>query len=143
MNKIFSFLFFFSYLFGHSGCKQATYDGPYCAIVNYYNPNTGTKSEYTLTVIADGNELEQINFPEGYINNESNFIPQKISSDGKVSISTDKGYQYSVSIIGPAKGCFDNVPKLNQCKGITQKGKRCKKLTDNSNGLCWNHNEKN
>lgn len=131
-------IFLFSCLFLHSGCKQATYDGTYCAIVNYYNPNTGTKSEYILTVIAGEDQLEQINFPDGYIN-ESNFIPQKISSDGQVTISSDKGYQYSVLITGPAKGCFDITPKLNQCKGITQKGERCKKLTDNSNGLCHQH----
>ncbi len=120
------------------GCKNSNYDGKYCAIVQYFNPNTGTQSEYNLIITAEDNQIERIDFPQGYLD-ESHFKPTILSSGGKAKITTEQGYVYTLDIIGPEEGCFDNVPKTEQCKGITKKGKRCKKLTDNSNGFCWQH----
>jgi hypothetical protein len=120
------------------GCKNSTYDGKYCAIVHYYNPNTGTQSDYNLIITAEDNQLERIDFPQGYLD-ESQFKPATLSNSGNARITTWKGYVYTVDIIGPENGCFDNVPKAVQCKGITKKGNRCKKLTDKPNGLCWQH----
>ncbi len=28
-----------------------------------------------------------------------------------------------------------------QCKGVTKKGSRCKRKTNNSNGYCWQHQD--
>lgn len=32
-----------------------------------------------------------------------------------------------------------NQSYSGQCKGITQKGARCKRMVSNSNGYCWQH----
>ncbi|WP_142687404.1 hypothetical protein [Chitinophaga polysaccharea] len=40
-------------------------DDTYCAEVEFYNPDTGTRSGYTLTVEVEDNEVTRINFPNG------------------------------------------------------------------------------
>ena len=59
--------------------------------------------------------------------------------EGHSSFTSDKGYEYEVQIIGQSEGCFNNVPMVKQCKGKTKNGSRCKHMTDNSNQLCWQH----
>jgi Family of unknown function (DUF5763) len=121
------------------GCKNPdTYNGKYCAKVEYYNPNTGKSSEYTLTVSVENNQLIKLDFPQGYLADED--LPTaSFSSNGHTSFTLDNGYKYLIDIKGPESNCFDDVPKLNQCQGVTKKGERCKKLTDNVNGLCHIH----
>lgn len=119
------------------GCTNE-YDGRYCALVHYYNPNTGTQSEYNLIVTAEDNQLEIIDFPQGYLD-EFQFMLTTLSSGGKAQVTTAKGYVYTVNIIGPENGCFEKVSKAVQCIGITKKRVRCKRLTDNKNKLCSVH----
>ena len=45
--------------------ENDNWDGEYCADIEYYNPSTGTSSDYTLTIEVSDNELEQINWPNG------------------------------------------------------------------------------
>ncbi len=118
--------------------EETTFDGGYCAEVTYYNPKTGRQSNYTLTIEVDDNELEKINFPQGYLDNE-HFGIEEFDSDGELSFTSDRGYNYTVKIIGKSSGCFDGVPRAYQCIGVTEDGSQCEHMTDNPSGYCWQH----
>ena len=65
--------------------------------VHYYNPNTGTNSDYTLDVEHDGNgDVERINFDSGGYIDESHIAYQEHNGDGTITVTTDKGYEYTV-----------------------------------------------
>ncbi|MBS0647580.1 MAG: hypothetical protein JSR97_13470 [Verrucomicrobia bacterium] len=96
-----------------AGCSSSTNDsssektseddyenGKYCAEVTYYNPNTGTKKTYTLNVEVENRELTRIYWPNGGWLDDSHFNPPNIANDGTCSFSSDKGYDYQVSITG-------------------------------------------
>lgn len=134
MNKLLLFLFLSPFIF----CKgQQTFDGLYCAEVQYFNQRTGTTSSYTLTVEVKNNELIKINFPQGWLDDEH--YTSTFESDGHAEFTSDRGYEYEVQIIEEGDDCLNYVPKAVQCRGITKGGKQCKRLTDNHNGLCWQH----
>jgi hypothetical protein len=115
-------------------------DGIYCAEVKYHNPNTGTHSSYKLTVTVKNNEVIQVDFPNGGRLDNSNFRDSFLNNEGYTHFVANSGYKYSVQIIGNASECFaPNVPQAKQCRGITKSGTRCKHMTDNANGLCWQH----
>ncbi|WP_346068445.1 hypothetical protein [Sphingobacterium siyangense] len=77
-------------------------DGMYCASVEYYNPNTATSSTYTLNIEVESDNLVIIHWPNGGWLDESHFISEDISS-GTCSFTSDKGYEYNVTILG--KNC--------------------------------------
>ncbi len=118
--------------------KDEIYDGEYCATVSYFNPNTGTKSDYTLIIEVINNELERIDFPKGFLDNH-NFDEVVFNENGLASFTEANGNNFSIQIIGEADGCLDDEPMAVQCKGITKKGTKCKNLTDNPSGFCWKH----
>ena len=65
--------------------------------VHYYNPNTGTQSDYTLDVEHDGSgDVERINFDHGGYIDESHIADQEHNGDGTITVATDKGYEYTV-----------------------------------------------
>lgn len=74
-------------------------DGTYCAEVSYYNDNTGTSSTYTLQVEIEDNMLTQIYWTNGGWLDDSHFTPPDISN-GYATFTSDRGYEYSVIIIG-------------------------------------------
>ena len=74
-------------------------DGMYCATVEYYNPNTGTNSSYTLNIEIENDNLVTIHWPNGGWLDESHFISEDISS-GSCSFTSDKGNEYNVTILG-------------------------------------------
>lgn len=115
-------------------------NGEYCATVTYFNPNTGTKSEYTLTIEVYNNELEKLNFPKGWLDDE-HYGYVEFDEAGYASFTSDKGYDYTVQIIGEIDGCLENVPRAVQCIGITDVGDQCENLTDNPSGFCWQHED--
>ena len=51
-------------------------DGEWCADVEYYNPNTGTRHTYTLDVEVDGGELIRIDWPNGGWLDEAHFAAE-------------------------------------------------------------------
>ncbi|RYE30454.1 MAG: hypothetical protein EOP48_31980, partial [Sphingobacteriales bacterium] len=53
-------------------------DGTWCAEVEYYNPNTGTRNTYDLDVEVENNELIQIDWPNGGWLDESHFSAEDI-----------------------------------------------------------------
>ncbi len=116
-------------------------DGTYCAEVDYYNPNSGTNSTYTLKVEVESNEVTQINWPnEGWMDND-HFSGAELDEDGYTSFTSDKGYDYEIEITGEADDCFIDVSQAYQCSGITEDGDECENMTDNSNRLCWQHQD--
>ncbi len=123
----------------HSDEKYS--DDTYCATIEYFNPNTGTQSSYTLTVIVESNEVVQINFPNGGRLDNSHFSGAKLEEDGTTSFESDKGYEYNIEIIGRGSDCLEDVPKAVRCMGKTKKGLQCKNMTDNETGLCWRHQD--
>jgi hypothetical protein len=75
-------------------------DDTYCADVQYYNPNTGTRSTYSLNVDVEDNELVKIHWPNGGWLDDDHFSPEELDSDGDCSVKSHKGYYYEVSITG-------------------------------------------
>lgn len=114
-------------------------DDTYCAEVEFYNPNTGTNSSYTLTVVVEDNEVTCINFPNGGRLDNEHFSDATLDDQGSAYFTSDKGYDYEIQIIGKGGECFTNVPSAVQCIGMTRQGRRCKNMTDNPNQLCWQH----
>lgn len=117
-------------------------NGTYCADVTYYNPNTGRRSKYKLTVVVKSNEIIQIDFPNGGRLDDSDFKNALLNKEGFTQFVAISGYKYTVQIIGKASECFTpNVQQAKQCKGTTKNGTRCKHLTDNVNGFCFQHQD--
>ncbi len=119
--------------------KTNNYDGDYCADITYYNPNTGTHSEYRLIVEVQDNNLIKINFPQGWMD-EDEFGNEELDEDGFVEFDSNAGYHYTVQITTTSiSDCFNNLIHPVQCIGTTIEGARCRHLTDNPNQLCWQH----
>lgn len=72
-------------------------DGTYTAEVDYYNPETGTSSTYTLDVEVENGELTVIHWPNGGWLDESHFTPEDITS-GSCSFTSDEGNEYTVTL---------------------------------------------
>src|SRR5450631_688368 len=66
-------------------------DDTYCATVEYYNPNTGTQSSYTLTVSVENNRVTELNWPNGGKLDQHHFDAADIDDDGKADFTSDKG----------------------------------------------------
>jgi len=118
---------------------EPSFDGAYCAEVRYYNPNTGTRSNYSLVVEADKGNLIKIQWPDGGHLDTDHFVPAPIGADSIAVIESDKGSSYTVHLIGKEEDCHAKFATRVQCKGITKSGNRCKRMTDNSNGYCFQH----
>lgn len=114
-------------------------DGTYCAEVDYYNPNTGTNSTYTLNVEVENNELTVIHWPNGGWLDESHFTPEELDSSGSCSFTSDQGYEYKVQITGPECNFTDEAAKsytFNECSEILN-------LTEEERENCLVHYEEN
>lgn len=73
-------------------------DGDYCAEVEYYNPNTGTQSSYTLTVEVSNNEIVKIDFPNGgYLDDE--ISDGTLDSSGEATFTNHKELSYHQLLI--------------------------------------------
>jgi len=82
-------------------------DGTYCADVTYYNPDTGTNSEYTLEIEVESNEVVQIYWSNGGWLDEDHFYAETLDENGYCSFTSDKGYKYTVQITGRGCGSTD------------------------------------
>ena len=89
------------------------YNGTYCAEVEYYNPNTGTRSAYELEVEVEDGMLVQINWPNGGWLDETHFITEDISS-GECEFTSDKGYQFTVTLGEKGGNCFNDGYQLRK-----------------------------
>ena len=79
-------------------------DGEYCAEIEYYNPNTGTHSTYTLPVEVENGELVKILWNNGGWLDESHFMPPDIS-DGTASFVSNQGYEYTIRLLEQGSNC--------------------------------------
>ena len=73
-------------------------DGTYSAEIEYFNPETGRSSTYTLDVEIKDNELTVIHWPNRGWLDDSHFSPPDISS-GYAEFTNDEGYEYEVTIL--------------------------------------------
>jgi hypothetical protein len=74
-------------------------DDIYTAEIGYYNPNTGTLSNYTLEVEVEDNIVNVIHFNNGGWLDESHIVSGgELNENGEATINTDKGYEYSIKI---------------------------------------------
>ena len=74
-------------------------DDTYAATVDYYNPNTGKSSTYTLFVEVVDNIVTVIHFNNGGWLDETHIISGgELDENGITEIESDKGYFYTVTI---------------------------------------------
>jgi hypothetical protein len=74
-------------------------DDIYSADVEYYNPNTGRNSYYTLDVEVVDNIVTVIHFSNGGWLDETHIVSGgELDVDGTTTIYTDKGYEYTVTV---------------------------------------------
>lgn len=96
-------------------------DGTYSAEVNYYNPDTGTSSSYTLDVEVENNEVTVIHWPNGGWLDESHFTPQELDSNGSCSFTSDEGNQYDIQITeSPSSSSTDDEYESNPAEDHEQ-----------------------
>jgi hypothetical protein len=102
-------------------------DGTYCAEVDYYNPNTGTRSDYTLEVEVENNEVVRISFGNGGWLDSEHITPQELDENGECTITSDRNYEYGIKIIGQDCGYTDDIEEeqdpetrytVSQCASI-------------------------
>ena len=94
-------------------------DGTYCAEVEYYNPNTGTRSTYELDVEVEDGYLVQIDWPNGGWLDETHFSSEDISS-GECSFTSDRGYEYTVTLGKKGGGCYGGNSLQSQVNEDTE-----------------------
>jgi hypothetical protein len=87
-------------------------DDTYCADVEYYNPDTGTRNTYTLNVDVEGNEVVKINFSSGWLDS-SEFSSEALDSNGFCSITCYDGRQFDIQITGSECSFTDASKMLN------------------------------
>ena len=112
--------------------------GTYCADVSYYNPNTGTSSNYTLEVEVENNEVVSILWGNGGWMDEDHFSSEELDESGYCSFSSDKGYDYTVQITGQDCGFTDESAFQNDVNSDEESIKcpRCSKEKDEFDKYC-------
>ena len=114
-------------------------DGTYCADVDYYNPDTGTNSTYSLNVEVENNEVTVIHWPNGGWLDDSHFTPEELDSTGSCSFTSDKGYEYTIQITGPECSYTDETNVQNDSRD-DQAALTCPKCGSDKetyDDLCW------
>ncbi len=112
-------------------------DGTYCAEIEYYNPETGTSSTYTLNVEVENNELSVIQWPNGGWLDSSHFSPEELDSNGSCSFSTFDGKQYEIQITGSECSFTDEYEVRNDIEDESKlKCPECGNKKYRSDDLC-------
>ena len=88
-------------------------DGIYCADIDYYNPDTGTRSSYTLNVEVENNEVTVIHWSNGGWLDGSHFSPEQLNGSGSCSITSFDGKQYDIQITGGETSYTDETKVQN------------------------------
>ncbi len=99
--------------------EEAYPDGTYCADIDYYNPNTGTRSTYTLNVEVESNEVTVIQWPNGGWLDSTHFSPEELDSGGSCSFTAYDGKQYDVQITGQECSFTDNTKVKDDEDAVT------------------------
>jgi hypothetical protein len=94
---------------------EAYPDGTYCADIDYYNPDTGTRSTYTLNVEVESHEVTVIQWSNGGWLDSSHFNPEELDSSGSCSFTSYDGKQYDITITGSECSSTDeNIVRGNE-----------------------------
>jgi hypothetical protein len=99
-------------------------DGTFCADVDFYNPNTGTRNSYTLNVEIENGEVTKILWPNGGWLDDDHFTPEALDDNNQCSFETDRGYQYDIEVKGDECDFSNANMTLLQCTkalGFTEK----------------------
>ncbi len=84
---------------GDSEVDEVFEDGTYSASVDYYNPETGYTSTYSLDIEVVDNEVTTIYFPnDGYLDDD-HIWPSELDASGYVVIDGEDGKTYAVQIL--------------------------------------------
>ncbi|WP_343784662.1 hypothetical protein [Wandonia haliotis] len=115
-------------------------DGTYCAEINYYNPNTGTRSSYNLNVEVESNEVTTIYWGNGGWLDEDHFYPEELDSDGYCSFTSDKGYEYEIQILGEECTSTDETSFQNDLENDNESVTcpKCGDVKDSYDEYCYN-----
>ena len=81
-------------------CQNNIVEGIQCADVEYYNPNTNTRSSYTLNVEVENNILTKIYWANGGWMDSDHFSPTELDENKSCSFKNDQGNQYEIQING-------------------------------------------
>ena len=73
-------------------------DGTHSATVEYYNPETGTQSTYTLDVEVENSEVTTIYFPKGGWLDDTHINSAEIDEDGSATLVDDEGREFEVQL---------------------------------------------
>lgn len=73
-------------------------DGEHYASIDYYNPETGHRATYDLSVEVEDCEVTQINFNNGGWLDDSHISPTEIDEDGEASVTDDRGREFEIHI---------------------------------------------
>jgi hypothetical protein len=95
-------------------------DGKYCADIEYFNPESGTKNIYNLFVEVENNSLIKIYWPNGGWLDDSHFEPTVIK-DNIVHITSDRGYEYEIEIgkdFSECERCYEIQEELKRHDSI-------------------------
>lgn len=114
-------------------------DGTWCADVEYYNPNTGTRNTYKLNVEVENNQLIEIDWPNGGWLDETHFNAEDIS-DGECSITSDRGYEYTITL--DSKGGCNSTDAFRLQRDVEDDEEaitcpKCGDEKDDSDDLCY------
>lgn len=120
-------------------CKKGAPDGQYCAEVSFKHQGKDKLTKYKLLVDVKNQQLVSIRFPEGHYDT-TGIPPTNITDKGTCTVVSTQGLIYQVEMKGPAEKCL-NATNLVQCLGLAKNGARCKRMTDNAAGYCWQHQE--
>lgn len=108
-------------------------DGIYCADIDYYNPDTGTRNTYTLNVEVENHEVTVIHWPNGGWLDSTHFSPEELDSSGSCSFTSYDGKQYDIQITGPECSYTDSVGDYEE----KSKCPECGGEKETYDELCW------
>lgn len=114
-------------------------DGTYCAEVDYYNPNTTTRSEYTLEVEVENNEIVKIYFGNGGWLDTDHFSPEVLDDNGTCTITSDRNYEYAIQLLEKDGNCqTDEIPEEEELEILfsTQQCAEIYKMSQSELKLC-------
>lgn len=94
-------------------------EGTYCSYITYFNPNTGTSSNYTLNVEVENNEVTVIQWPNGGWLDSTHFQLKQLDDSGHCFITSYDGIQYDIQIKGAECTFTDDSKVMNDINKVT------------------------
>jgi hypothetical protein len=119
---------------------EAYPDGTYSADIDYYNPDTGVRSTYTLNVEVENHEVTVIHWPNGGWLDSSHFNPEELDSNGSCSIVSFDGKHYDIQITGDETNYTDDSKVQRDVEEVTCP--ECGSTKDEYDEYCYSCKQK-